>query len=50
VVLTPDGRTAFVTLQGKNVVVAIDLATRTIVATMPTGVWSDGIAYSSRGQ
>lgn len=46
VVLTPDGRTAFVTLQGRNRVVAIDVATRTVLATMPTGVWSDGVAYS----
>jgi YVTN family beta-propeller protein len=46
VTVTPDGRTAFVTLQGRNRVVAIDVATRTVVATMPTGVWSDGVAYS----
>ena len=46
VVLTPDGRTAFVTLQGRNRVVAIDVASRTVLATMPTGVWSDGVAYS----
>ena len=46
VTLTPDGRTAFVTLQGRNRVVAIDVASRTVVATMPTGTWSDGVAYS----
>jgi YVTN family beta-propeller protein len=47
VTLTPDGRTAFVTLQGRNRVVAIDVASRTVLATMPTGVWSDGVAYSA---
>lgn len=47
VTLTPDGRTAFVTLQGRNRVVAIDVASRTVVATMPTGTWSDGVAYST---
>jgi YVTN family beta-propeller protein len=46
VIVTPDGRTAFVTLQGRNRVVAIDVATRTVIATMPTGTWSDGVAYS----
>jgi YVTN family beta-propeller protein len=46
VIVTPDGRTAFVTLQGRNRVVAIDVAAHTVVATMPTGTWSDGIAYS----
>ncbi len=47
VTLTPDGRTAFVTLQGRNRVVAIDVASRTVLATMPTGAWSDGVAYSA---
>jgi YVTN family beta-propeller protein len=47
VVVTPDGRTVFVTLQGRNRVVAIDVATRAVLATMPTGVWSDGVGYSS---
>jgi YVTN family beta-propeller protein len=45
-VVTPDSRTVYVTLQGRNLVAAVDIATRTIVATMPTGVWSDGVAYS----
>jgi hypothetical protein len=27
--------------------VAIDVASRTVLATMPTGVWSDGVAYSA---
>jgi len=45
-IVTPDGRTVYVTLQGRNLVAAIDIATRRIVALMPTGVWSDGVAYS----
>jgi DNA-binding beta-propeller fold protein YncE len=47
IVVTPDGRTAFVTLQGRNRVVAIDIASRTVVGMMPTGVWSDGVGYST---
>lgn len=41
-----DSRWAFVTLQGRNRVVTIDLARGTIIAYAPTGTWSDGIAYS----
>ncbi len=40
------GRWAFVTLQGRNRVVTIDIESGKIVAWAPTGVWSDGIAYS----
>lgn len=46
ITLTPDGRTVFVTLQGRNRVAAIDVATRRVLTILPTGVWSDGIAYS----
>jgi YVTN family beta-propeller protein len=46
-IMAPDGRTVFVTLQGRNAVAAVDVATRTLVLTMPTGTWPDGIAYSS---
>jgi YVTN family beta-propeller protein len=46
ITIAPDGRTAFVTLQGRNRVVAIDIASRRVLATMPTGVWSDGVGYS----
>jgi YVTN family beta-propeller protein len=46
VTVTPDGRWAFVTLQGRNRAVTIDLERGAIVAWAPTGVWSDGIAYS----
>jgi DNA-binding beta-propeller fold protein YncE len=44
--ISPDSRWAFVTLQGRNRVITIDLDRGTIVAWAPTGVWSDGIAYS----
>ena len=37
---------AFVTLQGRNRVVTIDLDSGKIVGWAPTGVWSDGIAFS----
>jgi YVTN family beta-propeller protein len=46
VTITPDGRWAFITLQGRNRAVTIDLERGAIVAWAPTGVWSDGIAYS----
>ncbi len=48
VTISPDSRWAFVTLQGRNRVITIDLARGTIVAWAPTGTWSDGIAYSRR--
>jgi YVTN family beta-propeller protein len=47
IIIAPDGRTVFVTLQGRNLVAAIDIASRTVLATMPTGVWSDGVGYSA---
>ncbi len=47
-VITPDGRTVYVALQGTNSVAAIDIATRSIVATLPVGVWPDGVGYSTR--
>jgi len=46
VALSADGRWAFVTLQGRNRVITIDVARGAIVAYAPTGVWSDGIGYS----
>ncbi|MEP6491812.1 MAG: hypothetical protein ABJF01_03995 [bacterium] len=46
IVLSPDSRWAFVTLQGRNRVVTIDLERGAIVGWAPTGTWSDGIAYS----
>ena len=44
--LAPDGKTVYVTLQGKNAVAAVDVATRTVLVTLPTGVWPDGLAYT----
>jgi len=41
-----DGRWAFVTLQGRNLVAMIDLERGAIAGYAPTGSWSDGIAYS----
>jgi YVTN family beta-propeller protein len=48
VTMSSDSRWAFVTLQGRNRVITIDLARGTIVGWAPTGTWSDGIAYSRR--
>ena len=46
VAISRDSRWAFVTLQGRNRVVTIDLARGAITAWAPTGTWSDGVAYS----
>lgn len=46
VALSRDGRWAFVTLQGRNRVITIDLTRGVIVAYAPTGTWSDGIGFS----
>jgi DNA-binding beta-propeller fold protein YncE len=46
VIIAPDSRWAFVTLQGRNRVVTIDLDSGKIVGWAPTGMWSDGIAFS----
>jgi YVTN family beta-propeller protein len=46
VAISRDGRWAFVTLQGRNRVITIDLARGAITAYAPTGQWSDGIAFS----
>ena len=48
VTISPDGRLAFVTLQGRNRAAIIDLDRGAIIATGVTGVWSDGIGYSPR--
>jgi YVTN family beta-propeller protein len=47
VTTSPDGRWAFVTLQGRNLVAMIDLERGVITGYAPTGNWSDGIAYSA---
>jgi YVTN family beta-propeller protein len=46
VAISRDGRWAFVTLQGRNRVITIDLSRGAIVAYAPTGTWSDGIGVS----
>jgi len=48
VTISPDGRRAYVTLQGRNRVAIIDLDRGAIVATGVTGVWSDGVGFSPR--
>ena len=46
ITISPDSRWAFVTLQGRNRVITIDLQRGAIVRYAPTGTWSDGIAFS----
>lgn len=46
VAISRDSRWAFVTLQGRNRVITIDLERGRIVRYAPTGVWSDGVGYS----
>jgi len=46
VAISRDSRWAFVTLQGRNRVITIDLTRGVIVGWAPTGTWSDGVAYS----
>ncbi|HET7458902.1 MAG TPA: hypothetical protein VFJ74_14730 [Gemmatimonadaceae bacterium] len=46
VAISRDSRWAFVTLQGRNRVITIDLGRGAITAYAPTGTWSDGIGFS----
>jgi len=46
VAVSRDSRWAFVTLQGRNRAITIDLGKGTIVSYAVTGTWSDGIGYS----
>jgi YVTN family beta-propeller protein len=46
VTISRDSRWAYVTLQGRNQVAAIDLESGTIAGYMETGAWPDGIAFS----
>lgn len=48
VAVSRDSRWAFVTLQGRNRAIAIDLSNGQIVWYAVTGTWSDGIGYSPR--
>lgn len=45
-IITPDSRFAYVSLQGLNQVASIDLTTLEIVGRFQAGVWPDGIGYS----
>jgi YVTN family beta-propeller protein len=47
-VVSPDGRTVYVVLQGMNAVAEIDLETRTVVRYFETGASPDGIAFAPR--
>jgi YVTN family beta-propeller protein len=47
-VVTPDGRTAYIALQGMNGVAVINLETRMITKYLDTGSGPDGIALSTR--
>jgi YVTN family beta-propeller protein len=46
VTLSPDGRTAYVALQGANRVAVIDIASARLVGTLPAGAGPDGIGMS----
>jgi DNA-binding beta-propeller fold protein YncE len=46
VALSADGKSAYVTLQGRNQVASIDLERGSIRWTLPVGVWPDGIAWA----
>ena len=50
VVLSRDGRTAFVALQGNSRVAIIDIGSGSILGYVPTGAGPDGIAYSPFGR
>lgn len=47
VTTSSDGKWAFVTLQGRNRLITIDLERGTIVSYAVIGTWSDGVGYSS---
>lgn len=49
VTISRDSRVAYVTLQGRNRVIAIDLDRGRVIAWGISGVWSDGIGVSPRG-
>jgi YVTN family beta-propeller protein len=46
ITISRDSRWAFVTLQGRNRVITIELEHGTIVGSAVTGSWSDGVGYS----
>jgi YVTN family beta-propeller protein len=46
VAISRDSRWAYITLQGRNRVATVEIATGAIVSLAPTGTWSDGVGYS----
>jgi YVTN family beta-propeller protein len=50
VVISRDGRMAYVALQGSSRLAMIDIASATVVAYVPTGPGPDGIGYSPFGR
>ncbi|HEX8430153.1 MAG TPA: cytochrome D1 domain-containing protein [Longimicrobium sp.] len=50
IVLSPDGRTAYVALQGRDQVGVLDVATGRVKGYFDTGAGPDGIAYAARGR
>ena len=50
VVLTPDGRFAYITNGGDNSVTVIDAAARSVVATIPVGKFPHGVRFAPDGR
>lgn len=48
IVVSPDGRTAFVSLSREARVVVLDIATRTVVGHVPAGETPDGVVFTPR--
>ena len=46
ITISPDSRWAFITLQGRNRVITVDLDDARIVGWARTGTWSDGVGFS----
>lgn len=49
-VTSPDGRLAFVTSSGQDAVIVVDLGTRRVVDTIPTGAYPHGLRLSPDGR
>lgn len=50
VVLTPDGRFAYITNGGDNSVTVVDVAARSVVATIPVGKFPHGLRFAPDGR
>ncbi len=48
ITITPDGRTAFLSLSARGKVAVIDMATRAVVQEIAAGDTPDGVAYTTR--